>query len=135
MPVFSERSLARLRECHPDLQRLFLEVVEHFDCTVLCGYRSHADQQKAFDEGRSKALPGESAHNYIPALAIDVAPWPVDWKDVRRFYLFGGFVLGLARQMSIDIRWGGDWDQDTQVRDQRFNDLVHFEIHGWRKMR
>ena len=30
--------------------------------------------------------------------------------------------------MGIDLRWGGDWDRDTEVRDNTFDDLVHFEI-------
>ena len=29
--------------------------------------------------------------------------------------------------MGIKIRWGGDWDSDTQVNDNKFDDLVHFE--------
>ena len=33
-----------------------------------------------------------------------------------------------AKSMGIDIRWGGDWDRDTEVRDNKFDDLVHFEI-------
>jgi len=35
--------------------------------------------------------------------------------------------LTLAR-MGVDLRWGGDWDSDTEVRDNSFDDLVHFEI-------
>jgi len=30
--------------------------------------------------------------------------------------------------MGVDLRWGGDWDGDTEVRDNGFDDLVHFEI-------
>jgi len=30
--------------------------------------------------------------------------------------------------MDISIRWGGDWNMDTYVKDQRFNDLPHFEL-------
>ena len=28
----------------------------------------------------------------------------------------------------VEIRWGGDWDSDTQVKDNKFDDLVHFEL-------
>ena len=44
------------------------------------------------------------------------------------FHYFGGFVLGIASQMGLKIRWGGDWDRDTEVKDNRFDDLPHFEI-------
>jgi len=28
----------------------------------------------------------------------------------------------------MKIRWGGDWDMDTQTKDNKFDDLVHFEL-------
>jgi len=31
-------------------------------------------------------------------------------------------------RMTHDLRWGGDWDRDTQVDDNNFDDLVHFEL-------
>ena len=49
-------------------------------------------------------------------------------KDVARWYYFGGFVLGTAEEMEIDIRWGGDWDGDRDLDDQSFDDLPHFEV-------
>ena len=39
-------------------------------------------------------------------------------------------ILDTAKAMGIDLRWGGDWDRDTEVRDNSFDDLVHFEIVG-----
>jgi peptidoglycan L-alanyl-D-glutamate endopeptidase CwlK len=30
--------------------------------------------------------------------------------------------------MGIKIRWGGDWDSDGDINDNRFDDLVHVEI-------
>jgi peptidoglycan L-alanyl-D-glutamate endopeptidase CwlK len=36
--------------------------------------------------------------------------------------------LGVASQMGLKIRWGGDWDMDTQTKDNKFDDLVHFEL-------
>ena len=54
MPSFSQRSLDRLATCHPDLNRLFTEVVKHFDCTVLCGHRGQEEQDKAAQEKARK---------------------------------------------------------------------------------
>ena len=51
-------------------------------------------------------------------------------KEVGVFYYFGGYVLGTAQEMGIDIRWGGDWDGDRSISDQTFDDLVHFERRG-----
>ena len=50
---FSETSKVRLSSCHPDLQRLFCEVVVKYDCTILCGFRNEADQNQAFEDGTS----------------------------------------------------------------------------------
>ena len=41
---------------------------------------------------------------------------------------FAGYVQGVAEQLGIKIRWGGDWDSDFDFKDQTFNDLVHFEL-------
>ena len=41
--------------------------------------------------------------------------------------------MDVAKSMGITLRWGGDWDMDTQVKDNKFDDLVHFEIRGDRR--
>ncbi len=128
MPQFSEQSRARLQTCHIDLQRLFGAVVKHFDCTVLCGYRGQAEQNESYQRGRSRLKYPHSLHNQKPSLAIDVAPYPLDWKDRERFCLFAGYVLGAADRMGISIRWGGDWNKNMLVGDNRFDDLPHFEL-------
>ena len=67
-------------------------------------------------------------------MAVDVAPWPIDWKNVKRFYWFAGFVMGTAERLKVEdkmhhsVRWGGDWDHDGDFDDQRLLDLVHFEL-------
>jgi len=133
MAKFSEKSLKRLESVQPLLRKVFLEVVKHFDCTVVCGYRDRTAQELAFETGKSKAHFGESPHNFVPALAVDVVPYPVDWLDLERMQYFAGYVMATAQQMGIDLRWGGDWDDDTHLSDNRFDDLPHFELADWRK--
>lgn len=128
MNEFSKQSWARLETCHPDLQLLFQEVVKHYDCSILEGWRSEEDQNNAVHEGKSKTPWPESKHNTIPSSAVDVAPYPIQWNNLKRFYHFAGFVLATAKAMNIKIRWGGDWDSDMDLDDQDFNDLVHFEL-------
>jgi peptidoglycan L-alanyl-D-glutamate endopeptidase CwlK len=89
--------------------------------------------------------------------AVDVVPYPLDWRfendlmqskkqhttgewirslnmdvvhNMQRWFKFGGFVLGMAQKMDIPLIWGGDWDGDHQMSDQRFDDLPHFELMG-----
>lgn len=131
MPQFSRTSLSRLRTVHPQLQRLFERIVLNYDCTVLEGHRGEKAQNRAYDEGRSKLRWPDGKHNAYPSRAVDVAPYPIDWQNLKRFYDFAGFVRGVAACMGISIRWGGDWDRDYDLDDQRFNDLVHFELVGF----
>ena len=128
MPRFGKRSRTNLKTVHPDLQRLFEEVVKHFDCTVICGHRGQEEQDRAYHEGFSKVKFPNGRHNANPSKAVDVCPYPVDWQDLDRFRYFAGFVLGIAKMMKIKIRWGGDWDSDGDVKDNGFDDLVHVEI-------
>ena len=128
MPHFSQRSLDRLSTCDNRLQLVFNKVIQHFDCTIIQGYRPREEQEQAFRNGRTKVHWPNSKHNKQPSLAVDVAPYPIDWNDRERFHLFAGFVLGTASSKGITLRWGGDWDRDTEVDDNTFDDLPHFEI-------
>lgn len=128
MPAFSRRSLERLETCDHRLQAVLLEVIKHFDCTVLTGHRGEAEQNEKVAQGLSKVRYPDSKHNRTPSLAVDVAPYPIDWEDLDRFRYFAGFVMGVASCMGIKLRHGGDWDQDTQLKDNRFDDLPHFEL-------
>ena len=133
MPRFGKRSLGRLETCDERLQKIFKEVVKGFDCTVIEGHRGKEKQNKAFDEGKSKLRYPKGNHNKVPSTAVDVAPYPIDWSDRDRFHYFAGYVLGIAKMMGHTIRFGGDWDMDTQVKDNNFDDLVHFELRDGKK--
>lgn len=136
MPQFGKRSMDNLVTCHDDLQILFSEVVVDFDCSVICGHRTKEDQDAAFNAKpqRSKVQWPNSKHNQIPSIAADVIPYPVDWEDHRRFYMFVGIVRAYAARlyargdMQYKIRCGADWDGDMEVKDQNFHDLPHVEL-------
>ena len=128
MPYFSKRSKSRLSTCDERLQEVFNEVIKHVDCSILEGHRSKERQNKLYDEGRTKVKYPNGRHNSNPTKACDGTPYPVDWKDRERQTLFAGFVIGVARSMGYNVRWGGDWDMDFQVMDNRFDDFPHFEI-------
>ena len=128
MPYFGKKSKERLNTCDSNLQKVFNEVIKHVDCSVLEGHREKDRQNKLFEEGKTKVKYPKGRHNRQPSSAVDVTPYPVDWKDRERQTLFAGFVIGVASQMGINLRWGGDWDQDFQVVDNRFDDFPHFEL-------
>ena len=134
MPKFGRTSRTNLQQCHPDLQRLFEEVVKHFDCSVICGHRGEAEQNEAYHAGRSGLKFPQSKHNKTPSMAADVAPYysgeGIPWEDRERFILFAGYVLGVAEQMGLKVVWGGDWDSDRKMKDHTFFDGPHFELVG-----
>lgn len=120
MNQFSSISRARLATCDPELQLLFNDVLEHWDCAILVGHRDKAEQDKAFHDGFSRASWPTSNHNYSPSRAVDVAPWPIDWNDIERFKDFAALVKKRAEALKVKIVWGGDF---TSIKD-----YDHFEL-------
>ncbi|GFM74803.1 hypothetical protein PSCICM_06220 [Pseudomonas cichorii] len=39
-----------------------------------------------------------------------------------------GYAQATTDSVEIAVRRGGDWDQDGKSKDERFLDLVHFEL-------
>ena len=130
MARYGKRSMSRLDGVHPLLVDWSLRLVSVFDNSVISGVRDLTTQREYVALGVSKTM--NSKHLIQPGgygEALDLAPYPVDWSDTRRFDLLAGYGLMLAHEMGIPIRWGGDWDRDTQVKDQTFHDLGHFEVY------
>ena len=113
-------------------------VIEVYDIKILEGHRAVSVQKEMYAQGRTK--PGniitnidgvrqKGKHNYFPALAVDVVPYPIDWNDRERFVFMAGIIKGVAHAKGIKIRWGGDWDQDTDLGDRNVPmDLPHIEL-------
>ena len=129
MPKFGKTSRKKLATCDKRLQKVFNEVIKHVDCSILEGHRSGERQNKLYDEGKTKVKYPKGRHNNNPSLAVDVARYPIDWDDRERHTLFAGFVIGVARGMGINLRWGGDWNRNWDTADNRFDDFPHFEIY------
>ena len=128
---FSKHSLKRLGTCDERLQKIFLEVIKHIDCTIVEGHRNKELQDDYFRIGRSRVKWPNGNHNSYPSNAVDVAPCikgKIPWDDSDYFYHFAGFVKGVASQMGIRIRHGYDWDMDNELKDQTLFDGPHFEL-------
>ena len=124
MPKFGKRSKERLRGIDARLVSVLNELVKIMDVTIIEGLRSEQRQEKLLKEGSTKT----KFSKHITGKAVDLAPYPIDWNDRDRFHYFAGYVIGIASSMGIKIRWGGDWDMDTQTKDNNFDDLPHFEL-------
>ena len=128
MPKFGTRSRNSLHSCDDRLKKVFNEVIKTVDCSVLEGHRDKDRQNKLYKEGKTKVRHPNGRHNKLPSMACDVVPYPIDWNDRERFHLFAGFVLGIANQMGVELRWGGDWNRNWEVDDNKFDDFPHFEL-------
>lgn len=124
MAVLSKISLSRLEGVDYRLQDLCHRLIAMWDFTVVYGLRTQSEQAELVARGLSKTM--NSKH--LTGKAVDLAPYPIDWNDTKRFYYFAGMVMALAAEMGIKLRWGGNWDMDYDLNDNTFMDLVHFEL-------
>ena len=120
------------------------EAIKHYDFKVLEGARSKALQNQYFHAEKSKLKWPHGKHNIISpeeaaslgvaprekAEAVDVVPYPVDWRKSRknRFFYLAGVIMLTAELLKVPLRWGHDWDRDQDFYDQTFNDYPHFEL-------
>ena len=126
---YSNKSLEKLKTCHPDLQKIFKEAIKYVDITIIEGERSKERQEELVRTGKSKTL--NSKHikqNDGYSHAIDAVAYPIEWENWQKNYMFAGFIKGLATSMGIKIRMGADWNGNFDTKDQTFHDLPHFEL-------
>ena len=123
---FGKRSRERLRGVDTKLVNVLNELIKMMDVTVIEGLRSAERQGKLLAQGATKV----KYSKHMEGKAVDIAPYPIDWKDRDRFYYMGGMVRGIAKQLGVNIRFGGDWDSDGETKDNNFDDLVHIELRN-----
>lgn len=125
MPKFSQRSETALATLHPDLQRVLRRAILTYDFMVVCGTRGREAQEEAKAKGNSKASFGQSPHNYSPALAVDVVPYPALYQaSLIEFGVMAGHIQAAAHFEGVRLDWGGRW--------RTLKDYPHFELTSWR---
>ncbi len=122
---WSKASRAKLETCDARLQAMADMMLSRseFDLTITCGHRGEKEQQDAFEKGTSKAKFGQSKHNNLPSLAIDICPYPISWDDKdERWRKMALNAMWCAGRLGFEIVWGGDF--------KSFKDMPHFELKG-----
>ena len=113
----------KLKQVHADLAHWVRMLREtHPDAHVSCGFRGEADQELAKKTGHSNAHFGQSAHNTVPATAVDLfrltqqagASFDKPWYEA--------VVAPIAR--ASGLVWGGDWHS--------IKDMPHVELPGFK---
>ena len=147
--TLGERSLSRLEWVHPDLVRVVHRAAALAkpidDFTVLEGVRSKETMWAYYGKGRTaaqcaaKGVPttyakaGEDKVTWLndPLMsnhrkrndgfgrAVDLAPFPIDWKNIPRFRVLMTLMEAAADMEDVNISAGGRW---------RKADWPHFEL-------
>jgi|TARA_X000001382_G_scaffold129721_1_gene122466 peptidoglycan L-alanyl-D-glutamate endopeptidase CwlK len=124
MYKFGKRSKERLKGVDSRLVNVLNELIKIMDVTIIEGLRSEKRQKELLAKGATKV----KYSKHMEGKAVDLAPYPIDWNDREMFHYMGGMLRGLGKSMGVKIRWGGDWDSDGDINDNKFDDLVHVEI-------
>ena len=118
---FGTRSKERLQGVHPDLVKVLEEAIKEspLDFSITEGMRTKERQKALFDAGKSQTM--NSRH--LTGKAVDIAvikDGEVTW-DFKYYQLVADHIKKVAKELKIDIVWGGDW--------QSFKDGPHIELH------
>lgn len=130
MPVLNQRSIMKLSSIHPKLQRILLASIKIIPFIIVEGYREKERQETLFSQGLTKTM--NSKHLFYPSQAVDLAPDPypnVDKpRDVQQIYFLIGVIIGVSSMLGIRIRIGADWNDNKDIRDDKWQDAWHIEL-------
>lgn len=127
MYQYSKSSKLKLLQAQQGLQLIAFELIQIMDVTIIETSRTVRRQTELVEAGKSRTM--QSKHLIKPySYAMDIAPYPIDWEDVRAFYFMAGAVKTIADKAKIKIRWGGDWNGGNDFKGNSWDDLAHFEL-------
>lgn len=153
MNEYSIKSVNNLDTCDGQLIEWCKIILPGYDHSVDEGNRGESEQNEHFRMGRSQLEWPDSKHNIFPSHAVHLKPYPMNWdlilamdailrsgqilsrqilqrafREYAKFYHFAGYAKRIAKELDLSVRWGGDWDSDNDFNDQRFHDLLHWEL-------
>jgi len=122
---FSKSSINKLNTVDKRLQLLANEVLEisPYDFAITEGLRTLEKQQEHFKKGVSKCDGIKNKSKHQEGKAIDIMVYDENSKGTweERYYReVANIFKQKARELNINIRWGGDW--------KSFKDCPHFEL-------
>ena len=129
---YGYNSEQNLNTCDDRLVLVFRRALELglMDISIIQGRRGKSEQNRYFTLGKSQVQWPNSKHNFIPSKAVDAAPYINGASgDYKHCIHLAGIILTVAKYEGIRMRWGGNWDMDSEpVTDQEFQDLWHYEL-------
>lgn len=134
MFTLSDRSLKRLEGVNDDLVKIVKLAIRRtpvdFGVAWCGGFRTPEEQNQLFKDGYSQKDGYEklSRHQFGDAVDLQVYVGGAVVQNEKMQYIVAGVMFACASELDIKIRFGGDWNMNGDVRDNKFNDLYHFEL-------
>lgn len=156
---FGAGSTKQFETLHSDLQTILAWGIKHclVDFSLVEGHRPPEKQFEYYKKGREfkngrwvvvnqKAVitnvdgyHTKGKHNLLPSHAVDFCAYvpdkpKLDWDAVHLTYIAATLVY-IADQLYDDgviqhkLRWGGNWDKDGDLADNKLYDRPHVEIY------
>lgn len=96
--------------------------------------RTKERQEFLYKKGGSQTLNSPHLYGY----AWDVAIWDKDarkwnWQPIHWFFVLGLITMNHP-EISKKLVWGADWDGRVYWFNEKFVDLGHYEVKGWRDL-
>jgi peptidoglycan L-alanyl-D-glutamate endopeptidase CwlK len=118
--ILSQKSLRRLEGVNPALVQVVKRAIQitPIDFIVVEGLRTKERQAYLVEKGASKTM--NSRH--LTGDAVDLAPIvdnKISW-DWKHFYPLAEAVKEAAKQVKVEVEWGGDWTS--------FKDGPHWQL-------
>lgn len=127
MPYFGSSSKTRRNECDARLQAVLNEAIKHIDFSIVTGHRDMAEQNEAYNDGKSQLRWPKSRHNSYPSEAFDIIPYPAGWDaSYEQWFELATYIMRAGLQLGVRLEWGGHWKNFTGKGD-RDRDWAHFE--------
>jgi len=158
MPSFGNTSMKRLVTCCDELQEILNRSIRVIDYSIIEGSRTMELQNHYYDIEVSTLRWPNSKHNITEdqpkSDAVDIWPYTREWGALsgdptqikkiatelgreeievkefvyKAFAYLAGVHQGIAFQLGYKLIWGGDWNGDGNMLDQKFHDLPHLEL-------
>ncbi len=156
---FGEKSTKQFETLHGDLQTILAWGIKYclVDFSLVEGHRPPEKQFEYYKKGREfidgrwkvtnpKAVitnvdghHTKGNHNYLPSRAVDFCAHVPDkpeltWDTIHLTYIAATLVY-IADRLFEDgviqhrLRWGGNWDKDGDLSDNKLYDRPHVEIY------
>lgn len=123
---WSKKSLERREGVHPDLLAVADKALSYGEIDMMVlpegGVRTKEKQAELVKRKVSKTMNSKhliQSDGY--GHAIDLAPYPVEWGNIKRFKDLGALMKRAAKELGIEIEWGGEiWPT--------FRDYPHYQL-------